>query len=70
MVRFKDLAVRFGNRYCELDSEQTCFGTFSSPCDFTDFRYGPHLSVYFPTCKSDETETAAAIALERLNFGP
>ena len=70
IVRFTALAVRFGNRYCELDSEQTCFGTFFSVCDFTDFRYGPHLSAYFPSCKADETETAASIALERLNFGP
>jgi len=70
MVRFTALAVRFGNRYCELDSEQTCFGTFSSLCDFTDFRYGPHLSAYFPGCKADETETAASIVPERLNFGP
>lgn len=70
MVRFTALAVRFGDRYCEIDSEQRCYGTFSHPCDFTDFRYGPHLAAFFPTCKSDDTETAASISSDTVSFGP
>jgi hypothetical protein len=50
---FTPLAVRYGNRYCELDSDQDCYGSFSHPCEFTDFRYGPYLAEFFPTCKSE-----------------
>ena len=45
------LAVRDGERYCQLDSEEECYGSFATVCEFTDFRYGPTLEPYFPTCK-------------------
>ena len=45
------LAVRNGDQYCQLDSEEQCYGSFASVCEFTDFRYGPMLKPYFPTCK-------------------
>jgi hypothetical protein len=70
IVRFTPLAVRFGNLYCEVGSEQSCYGTFRHPCDFTDFRYGSFLAPFFPTCMSDEAETAAAIAFDSFRFGP
>ena len=44
------LAVRHGERYCELESEDQCYGSFSNPCDFSDFRYGSQLAPYFPDC--------------------
>ena len=50
---FTPLAVRYGDRYCEVGSENDCYGSFSHPCEFTDFRYGPYLAEFFPTCKSD-----------------
>lgn len=50
------LAVRHGERYCDVDAEDQCYGSFSHPCEFTDFRYGPHLAEYFPTCKSADSE--------------
>ena len=53
MMRFTALAVRFGNLYCDVGSEGSCYGTFLQPCDFTDFRYGPYLEAYFPTCKEE-----------------
>ncbi len=46
------LAVRHGERYCDVESEDECYGSFSDPCDFSDFRYGRILAEYFPTCKS------------------
>jgi hypothetical protein len=46
------LAVRDGERYCEIDADKPCFGAFATPCEFTDFRYGPVLADYFPTCKA------------------
>jgi hypothetical protein len=52
-LSFTPLAVRYGNRYCEVGSETDCYGSFSHPCEFTDFRYGPYLAEFFPTCKSD-----------------
>ncbi|HKQ26061.1 MAG TPA: hypothetical protein VJT81_16560 [Burkholderiales bacterium] len=52
-VRFTALAVRYGDRYCDLESETTCYGSFPHPCDFTDFRYGGLLVDFFPTCKAD-----------------
>jgi hypothetical protein len=55
-VSFALLAVRYGNRYCEAESEAQCYGSFEAPCDFTDFRYGPSLKEFFPTCKSDDAE--------------
>ena len=45
------LAVRNGDQYCNLESEEQCYGSFASVCEFTDFRYGPTLQPYFPTCK-------------------
>jgi hypothetical protein len=55
-LSFTPLAVRAGDRYCELDAEESCYGVFSDPCDFTDFRYGPALVAYFPSCKSETAE--------------
>ena len=55
-VSFAPLAVRYGNRYCEVGSGEDCYGSFEEPCDFTDFRYGPSLAEFFPTCKSQEVE--------------
>ena len=52
-VTYTPLAVRHGIRYCELGSETRCYGSFADPCDFIDFRYGPHLEPFFPTCKAD-----------------
>ena len=49
-LTFSPLAVRYGTRYCAVESEQDCYGSFPHPCDFTDFRYGPTLAEYFPTC--------------------
>lgn len=50
------LAVRHGQQYCDVDSEDQCFGSFSHPCEFTDFRYGPYLAEYFPYCKMSDSE--------------
>ena len=50
------LAVRHGDRYCDVDSEDQCYGTFAHPCEFSDFRYGLQLARYFPTCKSAEPD--------------
>jgi hypothetical protein len=50
------LAVRHGERYCDVESEDECYGSFSDPCDFSDFRYGRQLADYFPTCKSVEPD--------------
>ena len=50
------LAVRHGDRYCDLDAEDQCYGSFSHPCAFSDFRYGPHLAAYFPSCKLPDSE--------------
>jgi hypothetical protein len=50
---FTPLAIRYGNRYCEIGSEKDCYCSFSHPCEFTDFRYGPYLAEFFPTCKSE-----------------
>lgn len=58
-VSYAPLAVRHGDRYCEVESEQVCFGSFAEPCDFTDFRYGPHLKPFFPTCKSQEVGSSS-----------
>jgi len=57
-LTFALLAVRYGDRYCRVESEADCYGSFPEPCDFTDFRYGPHLKEFFPTCLSEETEPA------------
>lgn len=50
------LAVRFGERYCELDAEDQCYGAFSDPCDFSDFRFGEKLEPYFPGCRDIEPD--------------
>jgi len=57
--RFFALAVRHGDRYCDPADEGKCFGSFATPCDFTDFRYGEALAAYFPTCKTDDAESDA-----------
>jgi hypothetical protein len=57
-LSFTPLAVRFGDRYCKLESEQDCYGSFPDPCEFTDFRFGPHLEPFFPTCKEQESGSA------------
>jgi hypothetical protein len=56
VIRFIALAVRYADLYCDVESKENCYGTFAHPCDFSDFRYGPHLSAFFPTCKSDDAE--------------
>ena len=50
------LAVRHGDRYCDVDSEDQCYGSFAHPCEFSDFRFGRQLAKYFPTCKSLEAD--------------
>ena len=55
------LAVRHGERYCDVESEDECYGSFSHPCDFSDFRYGRMLADYFPTCKSVEPESESEL---------
>jgi len=57
-LSFTPLAVRTGDQYCELESEESCYGAFLDPCDFTDFRYGPSLIAYFPSCMSETAEPA------------
>lgn len=52
------LAVRYGQEYCSVDSEDECYGSFSHPCDFSDFRYGAQLAPYFPSCKLIESDPA------------
>jgi len=52
MTRFTPLAVRRGEHYCMVDSEEQCYGSFSNVCEFTDFRYGSMLEQVFPTCKT------------------
>ena len=72
-LTFSALAVRYGDRYCdvesEVESESHCYGSFVHPCDFTDFRYGPYLAAFFPTCKSDEVERGS-VSPDSTNFGP
>lgn len=52
-VGIAPLAVRYGDRYCDAQTDERCYGAFAHPCEFTDFRYGPSLAEYFPTCKTD-----------------
>jgi len=52
-VTITPLAVRHDTRYCEVESEWRCYGSFAHPCEFTDFRYGQTLAQFFPSCKSD-----------------
>ena len=51
MARITPLAVRNGEEYCRVDAEDQCYGSFSSVCEFTDFRFGPSLAPFFPDCK-------------------
>jgi hypothetical protein len=51
-VNFVKLASRQGDLYCSVDAGSECYGRFPSVCHFTDFRFGPTLEPYFPTCKS------------------
>lgn len=51
------LAVRFGERYCNVDAEDQCYGSFADACDFSDFRYGDKLAPYFPDCLEVEADT-------------
>ena len=53
VIKFTTLAIRNGDVYCDFDPEGRCYGSFSHPCDFTDFRYGRYLAPYFPTCKGE-----------------
>lgn len=50
-ARFTPLAVRNGEEYCEVGAEENCYGSFSTPCHFTDFRFGEYLENFFPACK-------------------
>jgi hypothetical protein len=52
-VMITPLAVRHDTRYCEVESEGSCYGSFANPCEFTDFRYGQTLAQFFPSCKSE-----------------
>jgi hypothetical protein len=52
MTKFTPLAVRRGEHYCMVDSEEQCYGSFANVCEFTDFRYGSMLEQVFPTCKT------------------
>ena len=51
-VSFAKLALRQGDLYCGVEPGAHCLGRFADVCDFTDFRYGPDLAPYIPTCKS------------------
>lgn len=62
------LAVRYGERYCDLDSEDACYGSFSDPCDFSDYRYGHQLAAYFPTCKAVEPDEGPGLTPTRFNI--
>ena len=53
-VSFVKLATRHGKLYCDPDATGECFGEFADLCEFTDFRYGPLLAPYFPTCKTED----------------
>ncbi|HLZ99882.1 MAG TPA: hypothetical protein VKP66_18235 [Steroidobacteraceae bacterium] len=53
---FTPLAVRYGTRYCDVAVEENCYGSFPDICEFTDFKYGPYLAAFFPTCKAEELE--------------
>jgi hypothetical protein len=55
------LAVRHGDQYCDVDSEDQCYGSFSSPCEFSDFRYGSQLARYFPTCKAVDPDSGSEL---------
>ncbi|HZP88437.1 MAG TPA: hypothetical protein VFB54_16615 [Burkholderiales bacterium] len=55
-ARVTPLAVRDGDMYCPMDTQEACYGAFAHPCDFTDFRYGPGLSQFFPSCKAQPNE--------------
>lgn len=51
------LAVRHGEQYCNVDAEDQCYGSFSNPCDFSDFQFESQLAPYFPTCKQPDADT-------------
>lgn len=53
VVHFTALAVRRDLLYCDPEAEASCYGSFAHPCEFTDFRYGPQLARFFPTCKTE-----------------
>ncbi len=55
-LTFSPIALRNGTQYCTIDAEGDCYGSFAHPCDFTDFRFGPTLAEYFPSCKSEDQE--------------
>jgi hypothetical protein len=61
-LRITPLAVRKGNHYYQLESEEQSYGKFAHPCDFTDFRYGPRLEAFFPSCKSAGKQTTLPAA--------
>jgi hypothetical protein len=69
-VNITPLAVRHGNRYCELGSEERCYGSFVEICEFTDFRYGPYLKEFFPTCKADSTVSLSTATDEETDRHP
>ena len=56
-VSFTALAVRYGTQYCDAEADETCYGSFAEICEFTDFKYGPYLAAFFPTCKADQLES-------------
>ncbi len=63
------LAVRHGERYCDVDAEHECYGSFATPCHFSDARFGAQLAPYFPTCKQpDDAEPAPDAGLTPVRF--
>ena len=64
------LAVRHGETYCDVESESECYGEFSDPCDFSDFRYGKQLAPYFPSCKAVEPDPAPQPDMTPVRFTP
>ena len=59
-VRFTGIAVRFGDQYCDVEAEGRCYGSFTHPCEFSDFRFGANLRDFFPTCKENRSEKSAS----------
>jgi hypothetical protein len=61
-LKLTPLAVRKGIHYYELDAEERAYGAFAHPCEFTDFRFGPQLSEFFPSCKARDEQSGAPSA--------
>ena len=55
-LTFALLAVRYGDRYCQVESEEDCYGSFAGALRLYRFPLWPAPAEFFPTCNSDETE--------------